>query len=144
MLFAIKGTILVSRSTITYIASWFCWDLGNPTMKSIDMCSHFHWGMGNGCYNLGHFFMFCFGLLTGQTLWNICCNFSFYSFVQKIYFQVLVHLCTFRMNSHPWFVCLVQYILLELTFIRYTKSTSTSKCSIRIYTLYFLFLVAIF
>ena len=33
-------------------------------MKSIDMCSHFHWGTGNGCNNPGGFW--CFALICYQ------------------------------------------------------------------------------
>ena len=65
MLYAIKCAVLVSRSIITQIALWFCWDLGNPTTKSIDIFSHFHWGTGNGCNNLGY--LWCFAL----TYWQV-------------------------------------------------------------------------
>jgi len=49
---------LVSRSTMTQIASFPLFPLGSPNTKSIVIISHFHSGIGNGC-NQGC--QFCFG-----------------------------------------------------------------------------------
>ena len=40
---------LVSRSTITQMASWPCLVLGKPTIKTIKILSHLPWGISNGC-----------------------------------------------------------------------------------------------
>jgi hypothetical protein len=45
-----KFANLVNRSTTTYMQSMPC-TLGKPVMKSMDMLSHFYFGMGNGCSN---------------------------------------------------------------------------------------------
>jgi len=44
-----KWAALVRRSTTTQIASWCLLVLGNPTIESMVICSHFHTGMGNNC-----------------------------------------------------------------------------------------------
>ena len=49
MFYIMKCAISVNFSIVTHIASWFFWDWGYPTTKSIVMCSHFHFGTGNGC-----------------------------------------------------------------------------------------------
>merc|ERR1712080_152171 len=60
VLFDLTGinlVLLVNRSTITQMLSWPDLVLGNPSMKSIEICSHFHSGISNGCKNpLGFFF----------------------------------------------------------------------------------------
>jgi hypothetical protein len=44
-----KWAILVSRSTITQIESYPFVVLGNPTIKSMLISSHFHVGIGRDC-----------------------------------------------------------------------------------------------
>merc|ERR1712080_778543 len=67
ILFDLTGinlALLVNRSTITQMLSWLDLVLGNPSMKSIDTCSHFHSGISNGCNKpLG---FFCSGLISWQ------------------------------------------------------------------------------
>jgi len=62
---------LVSRSTITQIASFPLFPLGSPNTKSIVIISHFHSGIGNGCnqgcqFCFGRYFVFSIGME-----WNV-------------------------------------------------------------------------
>ncbi|KAJ0847136.1 hypothetical protein HanRHA438_Chr15g0732741 [Helianthus annuus] len=44
-LIAKKWADFVSRSTITQIVSFPRWDLGRPVTKSMEISSHFHYGI---------------------------------------------------------------------------------------------------
>jgi hypothetical protein len=46
-----KREYLLSFSITTIMASFFLVDFGNPVMKSMEMVSHFHYGIGRGCNN---------------------------------------------------------------------------------------------
>jgi hypothetical protein len=46
---AMKWADLVKQSTMTHIELYPCEVRGKPTMKSIQMFSHFHLGMLKGC-----------------------------------------------------------------------------------------------
>ncbi|MFS8018619.1 hypothetical protein Hanom_Chr15g01394131 [Helianthus anomalus] len=45
-----KCADLVNRSTITQMVSFPRWDLGRPVTKSMEICSHFHFGI-SGCWS---------------------------------------------------------------------------------------------
>jgi hypothetical protein len=47
----IKRADLLNLSTTTMMASFYLVDVGNPVMKSMEMVSHFHSGIGRGCNN---------------------------------------------------------------------------------------------
>jgi hypothetical protein len=47
-----KWADLLSLSTTTMMASFCLVEFGNPVMKSLEMVSHFHSGIGRGCNNL--------------------------------------------------------------------------------------------
>jgi hypothetical protein len=47
----IKWADLLNLSTTTMMASFCLVDVGNPVMKSMEMVSHFHFGIGRGCKN---------------------------------------------------------------------------------------------
>jgi len=60
-----KWADLVSRSTTTQIASCRFWVLGNPTIKSMVIWSHFQMGIGKGCHKPPGFWC------SVVTLWQI-------------------------------------------------------------------------
>jgi hypothetical protein len=51
ILIGMKWATLVNRSTITHKESYPALERGNPTIKSILISSHFHYGIFNGCNN---------------------------------------------------------------------------------------------
>ena len=55
-----KCADLVSRSTITQMASWPIWVRGKSTTKSMVMCSYFHFGIGKGWMVSGGFWYSAF------------------------------------------------------------------------------------
>lgn len=57
---------LVNLSTITQIESFPLWVLGNPDMKSMEMWSHFHPGIGR-CWSLP-LGLWCFTLICWQSI----------------------------------------------------------------------------
>jgi hypothetical protein len=50
-LIGMKWADLLNLSITTIMASFCLVDVGNPVMKSMEMVSHFHSGMGKGCNN---------------------------------------------------------------------------------------------
>ena len=44
-----KWEYLLKFSTMTMMTSFFLVDFGNPVMKTMEMVSHFHYGIGRGC-----------------------------------------------------------------------------------------------
>jgi hypothetical protein len=47
----IKWADLLNLSSTTMMASFCLVEVGNPVMKSMEMVSHFHSGIGRGCNN---------------------------------------------------------------------------------------------
>ena len=76
-----KCADLVSRSTITQMASWPICVWGKPTMKSMVMCSHFHFEIGKG-WRVSRGF-WCHAPTRRPNTWQLSCVLKWVSISQN-------------------------------------------------------------
>jgi hypothetical protein len=113
VLTVMKWATLVSQSIITQRESSPDWVLGNPTMKSIAISSHFCSGICKGYNNsAGHWCL-------ASTLWhvsqksNIFTNISLHSVPPIGCLEIMLHLIPSWMNGISGIVSLLMYLILQ-------------------------------
>ena len=82
-------------------------------MKFIDMCSHFHWGTGNGCNNPGGFW--CFALICYQVRHcdTYIATFRFIPSHQNFFSNLWTSLCL--QDEESFVICVLRPIYIFLS-----------------------------
>jgi hypothetical protein len=108
-----------SRSTITQIESNLWAVKGRPSMKSILISSHFHFGMLSGCSSLH--------LSAGIILRNIASYLVLHSCPPKLLSQVVIHLSGSRMDGVPRRMGFVKILFFNCSFLGTTSLSLNHK-----------------
>jgi hypothetical protein len=95
---------------MTHMESYPSWVRGNPTMKSIPISSHFHFGIFKGCNSPAG--LWCSAL----TCWHVSHN-DTYSMISRF------------MPYHQYLVFGSLYLLVLLGWIEYAKSWASQRIS---------------
>ena len=111
-LIAMKCANLVNWSTTTKILS-FPSDRGNPSMKSIDISSHFRFGMCKGWSNLGVKIFFSFVPMEFVTFYHIMLDIFLHPLLEKWSSCIIVRFEESHVSCNWWIVGFLHYFGLE-------------------------------